>query len=272
MRFFVLFCADLFAAALWPPGSHPASAPLLAYFKWVTQYIARKCPQALDRQHAIRNHARRGHVRSEHESKLLDHFRTVLWSPQKPSASAGSVPGPAAERYSALAQRAARQHMRLVDQAGDGNCLFSSLAHQLEHATTMSGQGQVDEHYTAARLRAMVMQQLRKDFDSPEQREQFQVSHPEGIDEYIAQHSREGEYGGYAEIQAFANRFNVNVRIMFGNADSSFIVQSVNRQNEAVAHVSTLTIGYVNFLDNYSKKGGGYNHFLSILLAADQAR
>ena len=116
-----LFCADLFAAALWPSRSHPASAPLLAYFKWVTQYIARKCPQALDRQHAIRNHARRGQVRSEHERKLLNHFRTVLWNPQQSSAPASSVPGPAAERYSALAARAAIEHMRLVDQAGDGN-------------------------------------------------------------------------------------------------------------------------------------------------------
>jgi hypothetical protein len=123
-----------------------------------------------------------------------------------------------------------------------------------------------EQFYTAEQMRALVVEQLLIDAGQDPTGEGHFRQHHDGlsVDEYARRMSRDGEYGGMAEIQAFANRFQVNVQVWFGNQPRTFLVRNAPCQHVPVEAMPLINLGLVNHNDEYSAAGGGLNHYVSV--------
>jgi len=161
---------------------------------------------------------------------------------------------------SALAQALSNFQLHLRDVAADGNCLFSALAQQLKRVSNQAANNTFDD-FTASQLRAMVMQQLLHWYTSTtEKQQEFLDAHGEDVLSYVTRMRETGQWGGYLELQAFADLFCVNVRVWFSNATTTLVVRADTLTGTALDIAPTIDIALVNAQHPNSSP----NHYMSV--------
>ena len=93
---------------------------------------------------------------------------------------------------------------------GDGNCLFRSIAHQLQRDP--------DQHHYAVRTRVINYMEQRKDFYS------LFVEDDMTWDDYVDGMKKSGTWGGYQELCAASSAFNLSIHVYQWN-EPKYVIQ-----------------------------------------------
>lgn len=99
--------------------------------------------------------------------------------------------------------------LQIVEMAGDGNCLFRSIAHQLENNPTLHMQ------YRQRIIKYIISK--RKHFE-------LFLEDDEKFDDYIERMKLFGTWGGHHELYAAAQCFRINIEVFQWNAPKYIIL------------------------------------------------
>ncbi|ORY85718.1 hypothetical protein BCR37DRAFT_391478 [Protomyces lactucae-debilis] len=118
-----------------------------------------------------------------------------------------------------LSHQLASQSLYIKDIAGDGNCLFRSLADQLG-----------ESEMTHAQIRHEVVEYLRKHPDT------YAAFVEEDFDTYLDRMAQDGVYGDNLEIVGFANVFKRHVKIY--QPDMAYVVSPDETAGGDMLHIA----------------------------------
>ena len=140
-------------------------------------------------------------------------------------------PGPLSNHMSVLTIRLARLGLKPVNIAGDGNCFFRSVSHQIYHTET---------HH--AQIRALAIQHL---INSPEHF--IESNTDQSWMQYLQNMSRVGTWADHIIIQAVANSHNLRIHITESapNFSEHTIVSSIFA-NEPGGNARNIYIGHLD--------------------------
>ncbi len=180
---------------------------------------------------------------------------------QPPPIAVAPAPAPIPAPVAAPASEQARRRERVQSSSefdremsgfrvehvpGDGSCLFSSIASQLNRLYSSKGDG-----LSALDVRQLCVGELE---DNKKQYSRFHASHDEDFEAYLARMARPNEWGDELVIRAACERFSVRATIY----DCTTKRKLQYRGQEFVGEI------FLHKTGNEDENNGHYNHLLPL--------
>jgi len=112
--------------------------------------------------------------------------------------------------------------LTIREMGGDGNCLFRSVADQIEG---------IEDNQFLYREKAVAYIEEHKDFFAP-----F-IDDDDTFEEYVADMKKDGAWGGNIEIQAMSQYFKINIVIHMLDA-AAYVIENHDMKENKTIHLS----------------------------------